>query len=72
MTETTKSTTSGKAGNILGWIGLILGVIAFFWQPVFLGIVAIVLGLIGVFSPKKVLNIITMVVGVVALIIGLA
>jgi hypothetical protein len=47
---------SAEAGNWLGWIGIILAIIGFFWQPVLMGIVALILGVIGLFSPQKGVN----------------
>lgn len=69
--EETNTKISKGAGQALGWIGLVCGIVGCFWWSIFLGIVAIVLGLIGVFSPQKGLNIFTMVMGVIALIIGI-
>jgi len=66
-----KSKISDKAGKCLGWIAIILGVIGFFWQPIWMGVCAIVLSVIGLFSPQRTLNIVALVVGVVALIVGL-
>ena len=62
---------SEKVGKWLGWIGIILGVIGFFWQPIWMGAVAIVAGIVGLFSPQKKLNWVAIVAGVVALIIGI-
>lgn len=58
-------------GKYLGWIGIIVGVIGFFWMPITLGIIAIVLGIIGLFSPEKTMGIFAIIVGVLALIIGI-
>lgn len=62
---------SNTVGQVLGWIGIIAGVIGFFWQSIVMGIAAIVLGVIGLFSPQRNLNIVAIIVGVVAMIIGL-
>lgn len=62
---------SESAGNWLGWIGIIAGVIGLFWQHIWMGVISIVLGIIGCFSPKRNLNIVAIVIGVVALIIGI-
>jgi len=62
---------SETAGNWLGWIGIIAGIIGFFWQPVWMGIIGIVLGVIGLFSPQKGVNWGAIVVGAIALIIGI-
>jgi hypothetical protein len=64
-------TISPTAGNWLGWIGIILGVIGFFWQPVWMGIIAIVLGIIGLFSPKKGVNWAAIIIGIIVLIVGM-
>ena len=58
-------------GKYLGWIGIIVGVIGFFWMPIALGIAAIVIGIIGLFSPERTINIVAIIVGVLALVIGL-
>lgn len=47
---------SNTTGQWLGWIGILVGIIAFFWQPVWMGVAAVVLGIIGLFSPQKGLN----------------
>ena len=58
-------------GKYLGWIGIIVGVIGFFWMPISLGIAAVVIGIIGLFSPERTINIVAIIVGVLALVIGL-
>lgn len=58
-------------GKYLGWIGIVIGVVGFFWMPITLGIIAIVLGIIGLFSQERTINIVTIIVGVLALIIGI-
>lgn len=60
---------SETAGQWLGWIGIICGVIGWFWQPLWTGIVATILGIIGLFSPQKTVNWIAIAAGVIALII---
>lgn len=62
---------SETVGKYLGWIGIIIGVVGFFWMPITLGIIAIVLGIIGLFSQERTINIVTIIVGVLALIIGI-
>ncbi len=69
--ENTESRINDTAGKWLGWLGIIFGVIAFFWQPIWMSIIGIVLGVIGLFSPQKALNIVAIVVAVIALIVGL-
>ncbi|SHE28637.1 hypothetical protein SAMN02745249_00125 [Atopostipes suicloacalis DSM 15692] len=44
---------SNTTGQWLGWIGILVGIIAFFWQPVWMGVAAVVLGIIGLFSHRK-------------------
>lgn len=61
---------SGDVGKWLGWIGIIVGIIGFFWLPTWMGITAIVLGIIGLFSAHKTLSIIAIVAGVIALCIA--
>ncbi|UUX33699.1 DUF308 domain-containing protein [Fundicoccus culcitae] len=58
---------SETTGQWLGWIGIIVGIIGFFWQPVWMGIIAIVLGIIGLFSDQKTLNWIAIIVGAAVL-----
>lgn len=62
---------SDDAGNWLGWLAIIIGVIGFFWQPIWMGIISIVLAAIGLASPKKTLNGWGLAVGIIALIIGI-
>ena len=62
---------SETVGKYLGWIGIIIGVVGFFWMPITLGVIAIVLGIIGLFSQERTINIVTIIVGVLALIIGI-
>lgn len=62
---------SPEAGNWLGWIGIILAVIGFFWQPVFMGIAALILGIIGLFSPRKGVNWAAIILGAIVLIVAL-
>jgi hypothetical protein len=66
-----ETSLSNSAGLWLGWIGIILGVIGFFWLPIWMSIGAILLGIIGLFSPQKVLNWIAIILGVVVLLIAL-
>lgn len=59
------------AGAWFGWIGIILAVIGFWWQPIVLPIVGLVLGVLAILSPKKTVGWISVIVGAVALIVGL-
>lgn len=61
---------SGDVGKWLGWIGIIVGIIGFFWLPTWMGVTAIVLGIIGLFSAQKTLSIVAIVAGVIALFIA--
>jgi hypothetical protein len=61
---------SNTVGKWLGWLGVIIGVIGFFWAQITLGIIAGVLGLIGLASPEKTLSWMAVGAGVIALIIG--
>ncbi|CAM4161451.1 C4-dicarboxylate ABC transporter [Lacicoccus alkaliphilus] len=76
MSEHTERQSENSLNNTtglwVGWIGIILGLIGFFWQPVFLGIAAIILGILGLFSPQKALNGVALAIGVIALIYGIA
>lgn len=61
---------SSTAGLWLGIIGIILGIVAFFWQPVWMSVIGIVLGIIGCFAPDQLwLNIAAIAVSVIALIV---
>jgi hypothetical protein len=60
------------AGNWLGWLGIIAGIVGFFVIHYWLGILAIILGIIGLFTPKKGLNWVAIAAGVIAVIIGIA
>ncbi|MCR6546944.1 DUF308 domain-containing protein [Dehalobacterium formicoaceticum] len=75
MTETTvnnnETKISNTAGKWLGWLAIIFGVIAFFWQPIWTGITGIVLGVIGLFSPQRTLNIVGIIVAAIALLVGI-
>lgn len=62
---------STNAGKWLGYIGIVLAVIAFFWQPIWMSIIALVLGVIGLFSDQKTVNWIAIAVAVVALIVAI-
>lgn len=68
-TQTEKIST--KAGKWLGWIGIVVGIIGFFWMRIVLGAIAAVLGVIGVFSSEKTLNIIAIVAGAIAIVLGI-
>ncbi|MZQ86245.1 C4-dicarboxylate ABC transporter [Paenibacillus sp. 5J-6] len=56
-------------GKWLGWIGIILAVIGFFYAPVWMGSFAVVLGLICLATPKKGLAWWSVALGVMAFII---
>lgn len=58
------------AGKWLGALGLIIGVIGWFWQPLWLGIAAVVFGIVGLFSDQKVLNWTAIIAGAIALIVA--
>lgn len=62
---------SREAGNWLGWIGIILVLIGFFWQPVYMGIAALILGIIGLFSPQKGVNWAAIILAIVLLVMKL-
>lgn len=62
---------SEKTGKLLGWIGIVVGVVGFFWLSIWLGIVSLCAGIAGLFSPQKKLNGIAVAAGAVALIIGI-
>lgn len=57
-------------GKWLGWSGIAVGVVGFFWLHIWLGAAAIVLGVVGLFSPQKILNSVAIAAGAVALILG--
>lgn len=60
-----------KTGKTLGWLGIALGVIGFFWASIWMGVLSIVAGVVGLTSPTKTLNWVAVVCGVIALIIGI-
>lgn len=62
---------STKTGQWLGYIGIVLAVIAFFWQSIWMSIIAIVLGIIGLFSDQKTVNWIAIAIAAVALIVAI-
>lgn len=62
---------SNTAGQWLGWIGIILGIIGFFWQPIWMGAIALILGLIGLASPQKTLSWTSVAIGVIVLIVAM-
>lgn len=62
---------SENAGTWIGWIGLVISVIGFFWLRIWLGAVGVIMGIVGLFSPKKTLNIVTIIAGVIAIVLGL-
>lgn len=66
-----ESGVSNTAGQWLGWIGIILGIIALFWTQgaLWCGIIGLILGIIGVFSPQKGLNWAAIIISAIALII---
>lgn len=73
MSEGSISTakSGGKTGLYLGCAGILLGLIAFFWQPLVMSIAGIVLGLIGVLAtPYKNIGMPAVIIGVIALLLG--
>lgn len=58
-------------GKILGWLGILAGIVGFFLAPLWLGAIAVILGLITLASPQKVLAWISIVLGVIVLLIQL-
>ena len=56
-------------GKILGWIGIVVAVVGFFFAPVWLGVIGVVLGLITLASPQKVLGWVAVVIAVIELLI---
>lgn len=57
------------AGKVLGWIGIVIGVIGFFFAHIWLGIIALVLGLVTLASPQKSLGWIGIVIGIIVLLV---
>ncbi|MFF2753248.1 hypothetical protein ACFVR1_05770 [Psychrobacillus sp. NPDC058041] len=53
-------------GMWIGWIGIVLAVVGFFYYPMILGGGAVVLGLVGLTSPQKFLAWISIVLGAIA------
>ncbi|MDQ0199776.1 hypothetical protein [Neobacillus ginsengisoli] len=60
---------SDMTGKLLGWLGIVVGVVGFFFAPIWLGIIAVVLGLISLASPQKVLAWLAIIIGVIVLLI---
>ncbi|MDQ0875909.1 hypothetical protein QFZ77_004568 [Paenibacillus sp. V4I3] len=56
-------------GKWLGWIGIVLAIIGFFYAPIWMGSIAVILGLICLATPKKGLAWWSIGLGVMALII---
>ena len=56
-------------GKIIGWLGIVVGVVGFFYAPLWLGAIGVVLGLITLASPQKILAWISVVIGVIVLLI---
>ncbi|MDP4162363.1 MAG: C4-dicarboxylate ABC transporter [Bacillota bacterium] len=55
--------------KLLAWLGIVVGVIGFFFAPIWLGIVAVVLGLVSLASSQKVLAWLAIIIGVIVLLI---
>lgn len=53
-------------GMWIGWIGIVLAIVGFFYYPMILGASAVVLGLVGLTSPQKFLAWISIVLGAIA------
>jgi len=60
---------SDTTGKVLGWLGIVVAVVGFFFAPVWLGIIGLVLGLITLASPQKVLAWLAVVLGAIVLIV---
>jgi hypothetical protein len=56
-------------GKVLGWLGIVVAVIGFFYAPIWLGCIAVVLGLITLASPQKILAWVAVVLGVIVLLV---
>lgn len=56
-------------GKWLGWIGIVLAIIGFFYAPVWMGSIAVILGFICLATPKKGLAWWSIVLGLIAFII---
>jgi hypothetical protein len=54
----------------LAIIGILLGVLGFFWQPMIMGSVAVAAGVAGQFSTRKKLSWVAVAAGVMALVLG--
>ena len=55
----------------LAIIGILLGVLGFFWWPMILGSIAIAAGVAGQFSTQKKLSWVAIAAGVMALVFGI-
>jgi len=60
---------SKMAGLWIGWLGVIVAVVGFFFVPYWLGVIAIFLGLIVLASPQKALGWSSLVLGIIAILI---
>ena len=59
------------SAHLMGWIGVIAGIISFFYAPVLFGGIAIVLGLITVFSRANSLGWWAIVLGIVGSVLNM-
>lgn len=53
-------------GSWIGWIGIVLAVVGFFYYPLWFGGAAVVLGLLGLTFPQKFLAWSSIVLGAIA------
>lgn len=60
-----------QTGTWLGWVGIVIAIVGFFWLSIWLGIAAMVLGVIGLTTPVKGLNWTAIALGAVAIILGI-
>jgi hypothetical protein len=62
---------SDSMAKWLAIIGILVGVVGFFWKPLIMGSIAVAAGVIGQFSTQKKLSWIAVAVGAIALVLGI-
>ncbi|MED0676557.1 hypothetical protein [Aneurinibacillus thermoaerophilus] len=67
--ETREEETRDTSALWLGWIGIVAGIVAFFYAPLLFGGAAVILGLITVFSKANTLGWWAIGLGVVGIIV---
>lgn len=55
-----------QLGNWIAWLGMIVGIISFAWQPQILAPLSILLGLIAYFTPARSAGILAFTIGLLS------